>query len=50
VAWLGFGLEEVELWFREAGLLHYRCETRSPGTASPRDLPAAFIASARKRG
>jgi ArsR family transcriptional regulator len=47
VAWLGFALEEVEGWFREARLTEFRCETRS-GASSARDLPAAFIASARK--
>ncbi len=47
VTWLGFGQEELEGWFREAGLTDFRCETRS-GASSARDLPAAFIASARK--
>lgn len=48
VVWLGFAQEELSSWFREAGLDDFRYETRA-GAASARDLPAAFIASARKR-
>lgn len=47
VLWLGFPPREVSDWFREAGLERVRVETltaRSPA----RELPAAFIASARK--
>jgi ArsR family transcriptional regulator len=47
VVWLGFAPDELEGWFREAGLRGFRCETRA-GAASARDLPAAFIASAMK--
>jgi hypothetical protein len=48
VAWLGFEREEIEGWFQEAGLEPSRNETH-PGISSSRDLPATFIASARKR-
>jgi ubiquinone/menaquinone biosynthesis C-methylase UbiE len=47
VLWLGFPPEEVDGWFREVGLERVRVETltaRSP----TRELPATFIASARK--
>jgi len=47
VLWLGFPPEEVGGWFREVGLEQVRIETltaRSPA----RELPAAFIASARR--
>lgn len=47
VQWLGFPPEEVAGWLRAVGLERPRVETiaaRSPG----RELPAAFIASARK--
>ena len=47
VLWLGFPPAEVDGWFREVGLTQVRIETltaRSPA----RELPAAFIASARK--
>jgi DNA-binding transcriptional ArsR family regulator/precorrin-6B methylase 2 len=47
VAWLGFGLDEIAGWFRDAGLGGLRCELRD-APPSARDLPAAFIASARK--
>ena len=47
VAWLGFGLDEIAGWFRDAGLGGLRCELRD-AQPSARDLPAAFIASARK--
>jgi ArsR family transcriptional regulator len=47
VSWLGFAPDELEAWFAAAGLTGFRCETR-PGAPSARDLPAAFIASARK--
>ncbi len=47
VSWLGFGEDEVRSWFDDAGLgpLHYE---RYAGLSSGRDLPASFIASARK--
>jgi ArsR family transcriptional regulator len=48
VTWLGFEREEIEGWFQEAGLEPSRNETH-PGISSSRDLPATFIASARKR-
>jgi len=47
VQWLGFPPAEVAGWLREVGLERLRVETiaaRSP----VRELPAAFIASARK--
>jgi len=47
VQWLGFPPGEVAGWLREVGLERLRVETiaaRSP----VRELPAAFIASARK--
>lgn len=47
VQWLGFPPDQVAGWLREVGLEHLRVETiaaRSPA----RDLPAAFIASARR--
>ena len=47
VTWLGFGQDELEGWFREAALRDFRCEIRA-GASSARDLPATFIASARK--
>jgi SAM-dependent methyltransferase len=47
VTWLGFGQDELEDWFREAGLAAFRCEIRA-GAPGARDLPATFIASARK--
>jgi ArsR family transcriptional regulator len=47
VTWLGFGLDEIAGWFRDAGLAELRCELRG-APPSARDLPAAFIASARK--
>jgi ArsR family transcriptional regulator len=47
VTWLGFAPDELEHWFREAGLRGFRCEIRA-GASAARDLPATFIASARK--
>ncbi|MGF2075835.1 hypothetical protein, partial [Enterococcus casseliflavus] len=47
VLWLGFPSEEIVAWLRAAGLGEIRVEhvaSPSPG----RDLPATFIASARK--
>ena len=47
VLWLGFPPDEVSGWFQEVGLERVRLETlasRSPA----RELPATFIASARK--
>jgi ArsR family transcriptional regulator len=49
VTWQGFDPEEVEGWFREAGLADFRSETHQPH-GRQRDLPAAFIASARRPG
>jgi ArsR family transcriptional regulator len=48
VTWLGFVPDEVEEWFREAGLQGFRLETHE-GLSAGRDLPATFIASGRKR-
>jgi ArsR family transcriptional regulator len=47
VTWLGFAEEEVEGWFVEAGLADFRIEVHQ-GRSDARDLPATFIASARK--
>jgi ArsR family transcriptional regulator len=47
VHWLGFPTEEVESWFRDAGLGGVRLERHDPPAAG-RDLPATFIASARR--
>ena len=47
VVWLGFDLEEVEGWFHAAGLPEVRVEVGEPLSRS-RDLPAPFIASARR--
>jgi DNA-binding transcriptional ArsR family regulator len=46
VTWLGFAPEEVESWFREAGLVDFHRDEHA-GLSSGRDLPATFIASAR---
>ena len=46
VTWLGFSDEEVETWFREAGLADAQRD-ESAGLSSSRELPATFIASAR---
>ena len=48
VTWLGFRPDEVEQWYREAGLQAFRLETHE-GLSAGRDLPATFIASGRKR-
>jgi DNA-binding transcriptional ArsR family regulator/2-polyprenyl-3-methyl-5-hydroxy-6-metoxy-1,4-benzoquinol methylase len=47
VAWLGFGADEVRGWFAEAGLGRL-CYEEFEESSSGRDLPATFIASARK--
>jgi len=47
VTWLGFPVEEVEGWFRDAALRDFRLEVHEERTAS-RELPATFIASGRK--
>ena len=47
VARLGFASDEVEGWFRDAGLARFRIETQ-PAAAAGRALPATFIASGRK--
>ena len=49
VAWLGFGVEEIQGWFGEAGLPAPEFGVQA-NTASSRELPEAFIASARKPG
>ena len=47
VAWLGFEREEIATWCVEAGLtLHF--QESFEGRSGARDLPATFIASARK--
>ena len=46
VTWLGFSADEIETWFRDAGLSELRREHE--GLSSSRDLPETFIASARK--
>lgn len=47
VTWLGFEWEELSGWLEEAGLVGTYCETHA-GTSGSRDLPATFIASARR--
>jgi ubiquinone/menaquinone biosynthesis C-methylase UbiE len=47
VLWLGFPPEEVATWFAAAGLGAVRLE-QIPARSPVRDLPATFIASARK--
>jgi SAM-dependent methyltransferase len=47
VQWLGFPLEDVRSWLVEAGLEEPRID-REPDRERERDLPATFIASARR--
>jgi ArsR family transcriptional regulator len=47
VAWLGFERDEIAAWCREAGLGAPAIESFE-GRSGARDLPATFIASARK--
>jgi ArsR family transcriptional regulator len=47
VLWLGFAPDQVADWFRSAGLEATRVE-EMPARSPARDLPATFIASARK--
>jgi SAM-dependent methyltransferase len=47
VAWLGFESDEIEAWCAEAGLVELRQEAFE-GRTGARDLPATFIAAARK--
>jgi len=47
VQWLGFPPDEVAGWLRAVGLERLRVETIAASSAA-RELPAAFIASARK--
>jgi SAM-dependent methyltransferase len=47
VTWLGFDRGEIETWFAQAGLAELIFETQ-PGRSAARDLPEAFIASARR--
>jgi ArsR family transcriptional regulator len=49
VAWLGFDLEELASWFEAAGLEGFASEQHAAQGAA-RDLPATFIASARRPG
>jgi ArsR family transcriptional regulator len=49
VAWLGFEPDEIAGWCAEAGLVGLRQESFE-GRSGARDLPATFIASARKPG
>jgi hypothetical protein len=47
VTWLGFDRSEIETWFALAELEPPFVETQ-PGRSGARDLPEAFIASARR--
>ena len=47
VHWLGFDLDAVRGWLEEAGLEAVRLEVLA-GSSGSRDLPATFIASARR--
>jgi ArsR family transcriptional regulator len=47
VQWLGFPLDEVRVWLQRAGLRDVEIERGDPSDRG-RDLPATFIASARK--
>jgi ArsR family transcriptional regulator len=47
VTWLGFDPAEVAAWFAQAGLDAPNIEVQA-GRSAARDLPAAFIASARR--
>jgi len=49
MAWLGFERDEVETWFRNAGLAEPAFERHESASRS-RDLPATFIASGRRPG
>jgi hypothetical protein len=49
VTWLGFDEGEIRAWFSAAGLEAPVIETQSARSGS-RDLPEAFIASARRPG
>jgi ArsR family transcriptional regulator len=48
VLWLGFDVEDVRRWLVDAGLADVQIDAIAT-SARGRDLPAAFIASARKR-
>ncbi len=48
VVWMGFGLDDIRAFFAEAGLPNVRIE-QIDSAARGRDLPATFIASARRR-
>lgn len=47
VTWLGFAADEVAEWFAQVELVDFRLEQHA-GLSSARDLPATFIASARR--
>ncbi|MGH7337189.1 MAG: class I SAM-dependent methyltransferase, partial [Myxococcota bacterium] len=47
VTWLGFDAGEIEAWFAAAGIAAPLIEIQ-PGRSAARDLPEAFIASARR--
>jgi hypothetical protein len=47
VHWLGFPAETLAAWFADAGLAGFALE-RHAGTPGARNLPASFIASARR--
>ena len=49
VTWLGFDPAEIASWFAQAGLAAPNVEVQA-GRSAARDLPAAFIASARRTG
>ena len=46
--WLGFETDDIARWFQEAGLSDPEFEIQQPRNRG-RELPATFIASARKR-
>ena len=46
--WLGFEPDDIRSWFAAAGLDDPDIEIREPSSGG-RELPATFIASARKR-
>ena len=47
VSWLGFDEGEIASWFSDASLGDFRLDTHT-GPSARRDLPATFIASARR--
>ena len=47
VVWMGFAADELQGWLADAGLERTRIEIHDPPSRE-RDLPATFIASARR--